>query len=424
MSHAAAAHSKVHDHAPEAADLSTANTTWSGGKALSGFLILAGLALIGLTIAGGFQLGVTHALAAYHIGAMTCLALALGCLFWVMGFHLTGAGWAVTVRRQFENVMKLLPVAVFMVAPVLFIEMWQGGHLFAWMNPQVLHEDVLLSRKAGYLNPMFFTIRAVVYFLVWTYLSWRLWTYSKEQDATANKWLTNKARFTSSWGMPLFALSTAFAAFDWLMSMDYRFFSTMWGVYYFAGAVFCSVPLIVIIVGRLRAAGKLKGLVTEEHLHDMAKLMFAFTVFWTYIGFSQYFLIWYANVPEETAFFVARKSNGWEHLSKFLVFGHFVVPFYLLLWRQIRRSFALLSIMALWAIVIEMVDLYWIVRPFVYAADPVDKIHMGGLWLDIVGVLGPVCLFLGLVVRQVGRGPLIPIHDPRLNEAIEHKNYV
>jgi hypothetical protein len=248
---------------------------------------------------------------------------------------------------------------------------------------------------------MFFTIRAAVYFLLWTYLSQRLFGYSKEQDGTGNKWLSNKARFTSSWGMPLFALSTAFAAFDWLMSMDYRFFSTMWGVYFFAGAVFSSVPLVVIMLTLLRARGKLKGLVTEEHLHDMGKLMFAFTVFWAYIGFGQYFLIWYAQIPEETSFFLARKTGGWETLSKFLVIGHFALPFYVLLWRFMRRSFTLLSIMAVWAILLEVVDIYWIVRPFVYAADPTDKVHLGGLWLDIAGIIGPLAIFLGLVAWRV-----------------------
>jgi hypothetical protein len=208
------------------------------------------------------------------------------------------------------------------------------------------------------------------------------------------------------------------------MSMDYRFFSTMWGVYFFAGAAFSSIPLVVIMLARLRARGKLKGLVTEEHLHDLAKLMFAFTVFWAYIGFSQYFLIWYANIPEETSFFLARKTGGWEHLSKFLVFGHFIVPFFILLWYRVRRSFVLLSIMAAWAILLEIVDIYWIVRPFVYAADPVDKVHLGGLWLDVVGILGPIALFTGLLIRKVGSGPLVCMNDPRLNEAIAHKNYV
>jgi hypothetical protein len=354
---------------------------------------------------------------------MSCLALALGCLFWVMVFHLTQAGWSATIRRQFENVVILLPAAAAMVLPVLIIEILQNGHLFAWMSKPAQSEDLLLQEKSAYLNPWFFTLRSIVYVMLWAYLAWRLWRYSKEQDATGDKWLTNRARFTSAWGMPLFALSTAFAAFDWLMSMDYRFFSTMWGVYYFAGAAFSSIPLVVLILARLKAAGKLRGLVSEEHFHDLAKLMFAFTVFWAYIGFGQYFLIWYANIPEETSFFVARKTGGWEGLSWFLVIGHFALPFYILLWRFVRRSIPLLSVMALWAIAMELVDMYWIVRPMVYATEA-DKVQIGRLWLDIVGALGPLCLFLGLIVWKVRSGPLVPIRDPRLSEGVEHRNYV
>lgn len=428
MSQIAASHSHSHDHGHEAADLSPGNTTWTGGAGLSIALLVVGAIGIALTVAGGFSAGVKHALAAYHVGAMTCLAMGLGALFWVMAFHLTQAGWSVTIRRQFENIMILLPVGAVMVLPVLIIELWQGGHLFAWLTytkpDGIAAGDVLLEHKLAFLNPMFFFIRALIYIGLWSFLAWRLWGLSKEQDATGDKWLTNKARFTSSWGMPLFAITTAFASFDWLMSMDYRFFSTMWGVYFFAGAAFTAVPVVVIILNLLRSAGKLKGLVTAEHIHDLAKLMFGFTVFWAYIAFSQYFLIWYAAIPEETSFFLARKTDGWENLSKFLVFAHFLLPFFILLWRPVRRSFALLTIMAVWAIGLEVIDLYWIVRPFVYATDPTDKIKLGLLWIDIAGAVGPLALFLGLIIHKVRSGPLIPTHDPRLPEAIAHKNYV
>jgi hypothetical protein len=427
MSQIAASAAMPHDHDHgHHADLSAANTTISSAGPLGLGLVGLGVVCIALTVVGGFTYGVKHGLGAYHVGAMSALAMALGCTFWVMAFHLTQAGWSVTLRRQFENVMSLLPVAAAMVAPVLVIEIWQGGHLFAWMSNKaggVAAGDVLLAEKSAYLNPLFFMIRAVVYVFLWLFVSRWLWNYSRDQDLTGDKWLTNRARFTSAWSLPLFALSIAFAAFDWLMSMDYRFFSTMWGVYYFAGGVFSSVPLVVLICAWLKSAGKLKGLVTEEHYHDMAKLMFGFTVFWAYIGFSQYFLIWYANIPEETAFYVARKTGGWEHLSRFLVIGHFAIPFYILLWRFVRRSVLLLSIMAVWAILLEMVDMAWIVRPMIYAGEA-DSVKIGRVWLDIVGAVGPVALFAGLVFLKTAKGPLIPTRDPRLSEALEHKNYV
>jgi hypothetical protein len=174
-----------------------------------------------------------------------------------------------------------------------------------------------------------------------------------------------------------------------------------------------------------RRAGKLNGLVTDEHFHDLAKLMFAFTVFWAYIAFSQYFLIWYANIPEETAFMLARKSGGWEHYSTFLVFGHFLLPFFILLWRFVRRSMMLLAAIGVWMMFMHVIDIAWIVRPFVYGpAEFADKINFGRIWIDIAGVVGVLGIFFGLVIRNVFSGPLVAINDPRLPEALHHRNYV
>jgi hypothetical protein len=428
MSHlsASAAGAAAHDHAHDVPDLSPANTTLAAAGVGSTVLLLVGVIGLGITVAAGFllrdQYGLKHALAAYHVGVMSCLAMSLGCLFWLMAFHLTQAGWSVAVRRQFENVVSVLPIIAAMVVPVLVIEMWTGGHLFAWMN-KVASGDVLLQNKSGFLNPTFFTVRALIYIGLWSYLAWRLVKYSTDQDATGNKWLTNQARFTSSWGMVAFALSTAFAAFDWLMSMDYRYFSTMWGVYYFAGAAYSSIPVVVLVLLRLRAAGKLKGIATAEHTHDMGKLMFGFTVFWAYIGFGQYFLTWYANIPEETEYWLFRKDH-WPILTMFLVVGHFAVPFYLLLWRRPRRDLRLLAIFAVWAIFCEVMDITWIVRPMVYAMDEADKWHFDRLWLDLAGAVGVLGIFFGLVLRRVAKGPLLPLRDPRLAESLHHRNYV
>ncbi len=409
--------------------MSAGNVTLSGGgNVLSGALIVLGLAGLAVTLAAGFMMtdGVKHALSAFHVGVMTVLALCLGSMFYVLVFHLTQAGWAVTIRRQFENVMSMvwLP-AIFVLALILLEIGLTKGQLFTWLNSSIAGDDYLFTGKKAYLNPVFFVLRAVFYVMIWFFLARKLWGFSREQDLTGDKWLSNKARFNSAWGILIFALTTAFAAFDWLMGVDYRFFSTMWGVYYFAGAAFSSVPLVVIILSLLRRSGKLNGVVTDEHIHDLAKLMFAFTVFWAYIGFSQYFLIWYSNIPEETSFYLARKSGGWEHLSMFLVLGHFVVPFFILLWRAVRRSYVLLSIMAGWAVLMEAADIFWIVRPMVYAGvEHADKVHADRLWLDAAGLVGVLALFLGLLVRKIYSGPLVPLKDPRLPEALHHRNYI
>ncbi len=421
------------------ADLSPANINLERGKgtALSIVFFLIGLVGLGATVAGWKMVGLKHALGAYHIGAMTALAMSLGALFFVMAFHLTGAGWSVTVRRQFENVMSLVWFPAGLAVLTYVIEVFTNGNLYPWLM-KANENDELLRAKSAYLNPSFFGIRALIYFGVWNYLAWRMWGYSTEQDKTGDKWLSNRARFTSSWGMPLFALCTAFAAFDWLKSMDYRFFSTMWGVYYFAGALFCSVPVVVIVLTFVKGQGRLKGLVTEEHYHDLGKLMFGFTVFWAYIGFSQYFLIWYANIPEETSYILARKHAGWQDWTRLLMFGHFVGPFLILLWYKMRRTPILLCIMAVWAVLMQITDMVWIVRPMIYANEigdylrqvdaagtiTADPIKLKYVWLDVAGIVGVLGIYFGLLTRKVYGGQLIPTRDPRLAEALHHKNYV
>jgi len=418
----------IDDHG-EPCDLTPGNILLPEGTAprWSIPLILLGVVLLAVTVIAPILNHdlLKHALAAYHIGMVTVLAASLGAMFWVMGFHLTMAGWPVTIRRQFENLMMLAPLAGLGVLLLLVFEMWTGGHLYSWMQREMVQGDPIYSRKAGFLNPLFFTVRSLLYVAVWGYLAWKLRGYSVEQDRTGDRWLSNKARFTSSWGMLAFALTTAFAAFDWIMSMDYRFFSTMWGVYYFAGAAFCSVPVIVLLLSWIQSQGRLRGLVSREHYHDLGKLMFGFTVFWAYIGFSQYFLIWYANIPEETFWMLARKQGPWHNWTVLLCVGHFVVPFWVLLWKFVRRTNMLLGLVAAWMILMEIADMVWIVRPLVYGgAGAGFPVHPERIWLDVAGIAGAWLLFMGLLIRSVGAGPLIPTRDPRLPESLQHRNYV
>lgn len=432
----AAGHASDH-HGAEAPSLAPENITLpaGGGNTLSmGLFVLGAIGLAVAAIGAVTQpMGLRQALAGYHIGAMSVLAVCLGAMFWVLVFHLTQAGWSATLRRQFENVMSLTPIAVVMVLPVLAIELLNGGILFAWMNPDVVAGDPLYEEKSVYFTfgvggaPWFFILRAVIYAVVLTVISRKLWGYSVEQDRTGDKTLSNRAQATSAWGMLLFALTTAFLAFDWLMTLDYRFFSTMWGVYYFAGCAFASVSLLTLVLALLRRSGRLRGLVTVEHFHDLGKLMFGFTVFWAYIAFSQYFLIWYSNIPEETSFFLARKEGGWEHLSALLVWGHFLVPFFILLWRWVRRSPGALAVIAVWLLVMQVADLYWVVRPMVFLRGMPgveDPVQIGRLWLDLAPIVGVTAIFGGLLVRKIYSGVLIPVHDPRLPEALHHRNYV
>ncbi|MFO0861399.1 MAG: hypothetical protein U0570_12670 [Phycisphaerales bacterium] len=408
--------------------LRESNVRFTGGQGLFTTFLLLAVAGIGATIGGAFAAdgGKLHVLASFQVAAAGCLAICLGGMFLTLVMHLMAAGWSVTLRRQMENMAMLTPVMLVVASIVPLYDLFVShGLLYTWMNP-AYKSNLVLQEKQAFLNPMFFCVRLAIYFVLWSILAGMLNSLSLRQDRTGDKWLTNKARFNSAWGMLVFALSTAFASFDLLMSIDFRMFSTMWGVYYFASAAFSGIATVVLIAALLRRAGKLEGLVNPEHFHDAGKLMFAFTVFWSYIAFSQYFLIWYSNVPEETAWFLVRQHKGWQWVFYLLCFGHFFAPFLILLFRGVKRSPNLLILVALWMLFIHFTDMFFIIRPMVTTRPdgPVGLGPLSGFWIDIAAVLGVSGLLGALLLWRIRSVPLIPLRDPRLPEAIEHKNYV
>jgi len=403
------------------------------GKAMA--LLVVGILGLVAVVAGGFlgtgedaHLQTIHAIAAYHFAVMSALAMTLGCLFFALVFQLTNAGWTGTIRRQYENVATLVPILGVMALVGIAVDTIIGrGHstqLFIWLHPS-MHDNVVLSHKTAYLNPIFFMIRAALYLVIWTYLARRLYALSVEQDRTGDRWLTAKARSMAAWGILVFALSTSFAGFDWLMSIDFGFFSTMWGVYFFAGAAYSSSALMLLIFARLVKIGKLQGVVTREHFHDMGKLLFAFTVFWAYIAFSQYFLIWYSNIPEETAFINARVEGGWLWVSGALCVLHFGLPFLILLFRGVKQNPTAISLVAILSLAAHALDHFWITRPAVYSRlGGADTIGIGTVWIDIAAVIGVTGIVGFLIVRKVCAGTLVAVNDPRMDEAMTHRNYV
>ncbi len=417
------------------------------GVGIYGVLGLAGVVCIGLTLWQALMPGdgadaaktAKHAIASYHVGFSAALGIMLGCLAFVLIMHLVKAGWSVTVRRQAENVASLMPLGALLAVPIVLL----APKLFKWMNPELLEPgnpkfDVLMVAKSGFLNNEFFYARLAIYFIVWTYLALRLAGYTKQQDRTGDRWISNKAGRTSAWGILAFALATAFAGIDLLKTLDFHWFSTMWGVYFFAGSMVAGLATLVLLMSLIYSSGKLKGLYTREHSHDMGKLLFAFMVFWAYIAFSQYFLYWYANIPEETAWILQRGGgdlhNAWTPIFWALCIGHFLAPFPLLLIRRVKQSPVLLSVFALWLLALHCVDIFWIIRPMTYPDTyvpsdgaftvAITSTTIGFSWVDVTGVLGPVLLVLAGAVWKLSRGPLIPLKDPRLVEAATHKNYV
>src|SRR5713226_4730943 len=277
--------------------------------------------------------------------------LCAGCLFWTIVHYATDAEWSVVVRRQLENIACLLAVMAVFFLPILFFR----HHLYEWMNIPPGKEATLDSKRA-YLNWNFFVVRAIIFFGFFIIASQLLRRFSVRQDKDGNPKFTIWLRKIAFASLPMFALFLSFGAFDWLMSLNYRWFSTMFGVYIFAGAAGSSLSLLVLVITALRSAGYLKDVVTAEHFHIMGKWMFAFCVFWAYIGFGQYMLIWYANMPEETQYFLTRNTESWWTLSMFLVIGRFFGPFAILLLRSIKKRPHQLCYVAAWILLMQMLD--------------------------------------------------------------------
>jgi hypothetical protein len=337
--------------------------------------------------------------------------IAAGSLFWVIVHHAVDADWSVVVRRQLENIAWLFPVLAILFIPIIL----NAPTLFKWMKiaPGI---DPLLDGKAAYLNQPFFWARAAFYFLFFCVATWFLRRNSLRQDKDGDArytWSSRKAVFPM---LPLFAISLTFGAVDWLMGLDFHWFSTMWGVYIFAGSALSSMCVLVLLVTALRSAGYLQGVISIEHYHIMGKLMLAFTVFWAYIGFSQYMLIWYANIPEETVYFLRRNTGSWNTLNIIMVVGHFFLPFVVLLFQATKKKPLLLCAVAVWILLMHILDMYIIVLPTYHKAGFAPH------WLDLVSFLAIGATLAAIFMKRLGDTPLWPLRDPRLANSLRLKN--
>jgi len=349
-------------------------------------------------------------------------------MFFIMINAIGGAGWHVTMKRLLEQAALLvwLPVAgvvLFAISEVVSVNA-EVGIVSSWLNPSIISEEYFITKKYPYFEPAFVAVRLALYAIVWVGMGRLIWSLSRRQERTGDRWLTNRLAFHSAWGLVVMALATAFFAFDWLKALtDYKFFSTMWGVYFFAGGLFVTFPAMALLLSYLRRKDKLEGLITTEHQHDLSKYMFGFVVFWAYIAYSQYFLIWYSQIPEETTWYMYRMAD-WGALSAFLVIGHFLIPFPLLLLRKIRRSTLGISIISIWLIFMHVIDMYWIIRPSLGITLESRVGGLEGLWVDIAAIGGVIALYTGVLLWRLTRAPLVNIMEPRMPEALKHRNYI
>ncbi len=371
-----------------------------------------GAGVVGLALALAVSGGGAEFYFSWLVAYLYFLSIGLGSLFFVMALFVARAGWGVAIRRIIENTMATLPLFA-----LLFIPVWLGRHeLFEWLDPEVVAKSKALQGKSGYLNEGFFMIRALVYFVAWSGLATYFSRQSQRQDETGDPEISRRLRSIAAPGIIVWALTITFAAVDWIMSLTPEWYSTMIGVYFFSGSVIGAFAFSLVAVHGIQARGKLQGIVSVEHRHDLGKLLFAFTVFWTYIGFSQYFLIWYANIPEETVYFMNRSRGTWPVIAKVLIFGHFVVPFFFLMPRAVKRSAKLVVSGAFWLLAMHFFDVYWCVMP-VHRPDAA----LPGI-VDAAALLAVGGFFLAAFGYVSSRRALVPLKDPRLPESLTFQN--
>jgi len=364
-------------------------------------------------LAGAISLGVTfthdpiRAWSNILINQFYFLSLALGGAFIVAMCYVVNASWATGLRRVPEAMTSFLPVTL-LIGLVLILGL---GSLYHWTHPDAVAVDALLQHKSPYLNVPFFVVRMVIIAFIWIFFSRMFVRNSRAQDQTGDFIYTKRNYRYGAIFIVFFAVTYTFSSYDWMMSLEPHWFSTIFSVYTFAGLFFRSIAMVTLIVLILLSAGYLKGIVNENHLHDLAKLIFAFSTFWAYCWFCQYMLIWYANIPEETAYFLHRQEGGWYPIFIANLVVNWVVPFFLLMPRAAKRSKNMLWFVSIFLLFAHWLDIYLMVFP--------STIHEPKFnYVEIFTGLGFLSLFFWVVFKSLEKASLVPHKDPYLKESI------
>ncbi len=359
----------------------------------------------------------SRAMFGYLFGFIVALSLPLGCLSFVLIQHLTRAGWSVAIRRLPETVISLMPLFILFFIPIALF----SHDIFPWLHTD--HMDAILAKKLGYLNEPFLLMRCFCYRLVWAVMGVWFYRVSLAQDAGGKFNLTKYLQALSAPCIVIFGLTLTFASFDWIMSLQPHWYSTIFGVYFYAGCVLFSLSFMTLMAMVLQRSGLLTTAITGEHYHDLGKLMFGFTIFWAYIAFSQFMLLWYAAVPEEIEFYTHRLHNGWGTVSWALPVIHFFAPYFGLMSRTLKRVKLILTINCLWIIFVHLVDLYWLILPTyhdpqVEHGPPPFKLAL----VDVLATFGIFSIFFGVFLFVLSRRKILAIGDPRLAESLAFEN--
>jgi len=367
--------------------------------------------LLGLTLCfAGASHSPVQFFRSYLLAFVFWVSVALGCTAILMLHHMVGGRWGFLLRRLFESGTRTFYLMAVLALPLLF-----GLRLlYSWADPEKVKLDPILQYKQPYLNVPFFILRTVIYFIAWVALAYFLNKWSREQDETANPQLAKRLQNLSGPGMVIYALTATFASIDWVMSLEPRWFSTIYGMIFMVTQALAAMSIVTIAVILLSTQGPLSGLVSRRVLNDYGNLLLTFTMLWAYLSFSQYLIIWSGNLQEEIPWYVSRASGGWAWVAVALIVFHFAVPFLLLLSRFVTRRTLWLGIVAAIQIVMSVMDMFWLTAPAYERSGP--QFH----WMDWAAFLGIGGVWIWRFTAGLKGRSLLPLHDPQM-EGIGHQ---
>lgn len=371
-------------------------------------IAMAGLGTLG-TIAG-ILMNPGRGWPAYLTAFFFVSSLSVGGLFFIAMNGVAKTGWSVSSRRFTESFTAFIPVIL--IGGLLL--MLGVSHLYTWSDPEVTANSPMIAAKTLYLNVPFMIVRMLV-FTIGTFLFARaIVGNSTKQDLDGSENHTKRNLGLSIGFILFYAITYSLFSVDLLMSLLPTWYSTIFGVYLFSGMIQSTMALLILVLIYATRSGFVQGYINEEHIHDIAKYAKGFTIFWAYIAFSQFMLIWYANIPEETEFYLMRSANGWTQISLLLIIGKFAVPFLALLPRQWKRTQSHLIVVCSWILVMQFVDVFWLVYPNFNGNHLVFGLY------EVAPLVAFIGIFLLLMARFLKNHSLVPLKDPRLNEAIHH----
>jgi hypothetical protein len=364
--------------------------------------LFIGLVALVVSVIGLF-IDAPHFWQSYLFAYIFWAGLTLGCIGIFFLHNVVGGNWGVAVRRLVEAGLKTLPLVLLLAIPIFFAL----GTLYKWTDASYRAEHFAVGHKAAYLNPTWFIIRTLLYFAIWSFSGFRILSMANEHDRTGDPLLFKRIKARSAPALLVFVLTTTLAFIDWIMSLEPDWYSTIYGWMFTVGEVLLTFSFLVAVLVLLSKREPFASFLTRQHYHDIGNLMLAFTMLWAYMSFAQFLIIWAENLPDEIPWYVRRFSGGWGYIAWTIAIFHFFVPFFLLLLRFVKKNPTRLRTLAVWIIIMKILDVFWIVEP---------AFRQRGLevyWTDLAALIGVGGIWLAFFIWNLKSRPLLPSRDPR-----------